>query len=76
MSVLAVELGQADARLNYLPFEDISIRSSRDKKQPGYSLDNLRWLPNDVQLAHAPFTLQTGRGREFEVRLSLNQDRL
>ena len=65
MSVLAVELGQADARLDYLPFEDISIRSSRDKKQQDIRLTTCGGYPQHlyVQLAHAPFTLQTGKGQ-------------
>lgn len=33
MSILELELGQADARLDYLPFEDVSIRSHSDNKQ-------------------------------------------
>lgn len=33
MSVLDLEIGQADARLDYLPFEDVSIHSHSDKKQ-------------------------------------------
>lgn len=65
MSVLSVELGQADARLDYLPFEDISIRSSRDKKQQDIRLTTCGGYPQHlyVQLAHAPFTLQTGKGQ-------------
>lgn len=65
MSVLAVELGQADARLDYLPFEDISIRSSRDKKQQDIRLTTCGGYPQHlyVQLAHASFTLQTGKGQ-------------
>ena len=45
MSVLAVELGQADARLDYLPFEDISIRSSRDTQQQNIHLTNCGGYP-------------------------------
>ncbi|HFU3969266.1 TPA: hypothetical protein ACGO20_000764 [Streptococcus suis] len=65
MSVLDVELGQADARLDYLPFEDISIRSSRDKKQQDIRLTTCGGYPQHlyVQLAHASFTLQTGKGQ-------------
>lgn len=33
LSVLDLEVGQADVRLDYLPFEDMSIRSQTDKKQ-------------------------------------------
>ncbi|HFI0130176.1 TPA: hypothetical protein ACGOSD_000360 [Streptococcus suis] len=65
MSVLDLELGQADARLDYLPFEDISIRSSRDKKQQDIRLTTCGGYPQhlNVELAQAPFTLQTSKGQ-------------
>ncbi|HEM5992499.1 TPA: hypothetical protein U2B49_000121 [Streptococcus suis] len=65
MSVLDLELGQADARLDYLPFEDISIRSSRDKKQQDIRLTTCGGYPQHlyVQLAQAPLILQTGKGQ-------------
>ncbi|WP_155997416.1 hypothetical protein [Streptococcus ruminantium] len=63
MSVLDLDLGQADARMDYLPFEDISIRSSRDKKQQDIRLTTCGGYPQHlyVQLAQAPLTLQTGK---------------
>ncbi|HFI0640805.1 TPA: hypothetical protein ACGO14_000695 [Streptococcus suis] len=65
MSVLDLELGQADARLDYLPFEDISIRSSRDKKQQDIRLTTCGGYPQhlNVELAQAPLTLQTSKGQ-------------
>ncbi len=65
MSVLDLDLGQADARLDYLPFEDISIRSSRDKKQQDIRLTTCGGYPQHlhVQLVQAPLTLQTGKGQ-------------
>lgn len=65
MSILDADLGQADARLDYLPFEDISIRSSRDKKQQDIRLTTCGGYPQHlyVELAHAPLTLQTGKGQ-------------
>lgn len=65
MSVLDLELGQADARLDYLPFEDISIRSSRDKKQQDIRLTACGGYPQhlNVELAQAPLTLQTSKGQ-------------
>ncbi|HFU4116217.1 TPA: hypothetical protein ACGO7F_000677 [Streptococcus suis] len=65
MSVLDLELGQADARLDYLPFEDISIRSSRDKKQQDIRLMTCGGYPQhlNVELAQAPLTLQTSKGQ-------------
>lgn len=63
MSVLDVELGQADAHLDYLPFEDISIHSLRDKKQQDVRLTTCGGYPQHlyIQLAQAPLTLQTGK---------------
>ncbi|HFI0107461.1 TPA: hypothetical protein ACGORX_001833 [Streptococcus suis] len=65
MSVLDLELGQADARLDYLPFEDISIRSSRDKKQQDIRLTTCGGYPQhlNVELAQAPLTLLTSKGQ-------------
>ncbi|HFI0402193.1 TPA: hypothetical protein ACGOWV_000393 [Streptococcus suis] len=65
MSVLDLELGQADARLDYLPFEDISIRSSRDKKQQDIRLTTCGGYPQhlNVELDQAPLTLQTNKGQ-------------
>ncbi len=71
MSVLDVELGQADARLDYLPFEDISIRSSRDKKQQDIRLTTCGGYPQHlfVQLVQAPLTLQTGKGQGIQGQI-------
>ncbi|HEM5985343.1 TPA: hypothetical protein ACGPAJ_000489 [Streptococcus suis] len=65
MSVLDLELGQADARLDYLPFEDISIRSSRDIKQQDIRLTTCGGYPQhlNVELAQAPLILQTSKGQ-------------
>ncbi|MCQ8261458.1 hypothetical protein NF418_08305 [Streptococcus suis] len=71
MSVLDLELGQADARLDYLPFEDISIRSSRDKKQQDIRLTTCGGYPQHlfVQLVQAPLTLQTGKGQGIQGQI-------
>lgn len=74
MSVLDVDLGQADARLDYLPFEDISIRSSRDKKQQDIRLTTCGSYPQHlfVQLDRASLTLQTGKNQG--IRGSIESD--
>ncbi|HEM3725353.1 TPA: hypothetical protein ACGO28_001001 [Streptococcus suis] len=71
MSVLDLELGQADARLDYVPFEDISIRSSRDKKQQDIRLTTCGGYPQhlSVQLNQAQVTLYPGKSQGIQGQL-------
>lgn len=71
MSVLDLELGQADARLDYVPFEDISIRSSRDKKQQDIRLATCGGYPQhlSVQLNQAQVTLYPGKSQGLQGEL-------
>ncbi|HFH9945823.1 TPA: hypothetical protein ACGOPE_000240 [Streptococcus suis] len=71
MSVLDLELGQADARLDYVPFEDISIHSSRDKKQQDIRLTTCGGYPQHlfVQLNQAQVTLYPGKSQGIQGQL-------
>lgn len=65
MSVLNLELGQADARLDYLPFEDICIQSVTDKKQQDIRLSSFGAFSQylSVQLSHAHLQLTVPKGQ-------------
>ncbi|MDW8741780.1 hypothetical protein ODU07_04350 [Streptococcus suis] len=71
MSVFDLDLGQADARLDYLPFEDISIRSSKDKKQQDIRLNTCGGYAQHlyVQLDQAPLILQAGKGQGIQGKI-------
>ncbi|HEL2382435.1 TPA: hypothetical protein U0431_000863 [Streptococcus suis] len=63
MSILDLDVGRADARLDFLPFEDISIHSSRDKKQQDIRLTTSGGYTQhlSIQLTNAPVLLFTGK---------------
>lgn len=60
MSILNLELGRADARLDYLPFEDVSIHSVTDKKQQDIRVTAMGQMSQHLflQLVEAPIYLQ------------------
>lgn len=60
MSILNLELGRADARLDYLPFEDVSIHSVTDKKQQDIRITAMGQMSQHLflQLVEAPIYLQ------------------
>ena len=71
MSVLDLELGKADARLDYLPFEDISIHSKTDKKQ-----QDIRLATNSdysqhlfLQLTQAPIHIDVPKKQGVKARV-------
>lgn len=71
MSVLDIDIGRADARLDYLPFEDISIHSKTDKKQ-----QDIRLVPASsssqhlyVQLHQAPLSLSLSKKQGVQARV-------
>ncbi|WP_394404822.1 hypothetical protein [Streptococcus sp. 20-1249] len=71
MSVLDLDLGQADARLDYLPFEDISIYSQTDKKQQDVRLAVAGKFSQhlSVQFCHANVQLQLAKNQGVQGRL-------
>lgn len=72
MSVLDLEVGQADVRLDYLPFEDISIRSQTDKKQQEVRLATCALGPQHLlcQLQQAAVTIGLAKGQGVKGKLT------
>lgn len=72
MSVLDLDLGQSDARLDYLPFEDISIHSARDKKQQDIRLTTVGEYAQhlSLQLVQAPVTVMTSKGQGIRGQIT------
>ncbi|MER0122685.1 hypothetical protein ABPH35_03770 [Streptococcus sp. ZJ93] len=77
MSILNLDLGRADARLDYLPFEDISIHSSTDKKQQDIRITAMNLMSQHLflQLVQAPVYLQVPKqqGLHGKVESSTGQ---
>lgn len=71
MSILDLDLGQADARLDYLPFEDISIYSQTDKKQQDIRLAAQGKFSQHLSLAfcHANVQLQLAKNQGFNGKI-------
>lgn len=77
MSILNLELGRADARLDYLPFEDVSIHSATDKKQQDIRITAMDQMSQHLflQLVEAPIYLQVPKhqGLRGKVESSTGQ---
>lgn len=68
MSILDLEFGQADVRLDYLPFEDISIYSHSDKKQQDIRIHACATFSQhlSIQLRQAPLQLTVGKNQAVQ----------
>lgn len=75
MSVLDLELGCANARLDFLPFEDISIHSMTDKKQQDVRITSSGQLSQyfSIQLAHANLSLHLPKKQGLIGRVDSKQ---
>lgn len=71
MAVLELEVGRADVKLDYLPFEDISLRSTTDKKQQDIRIASLGQFPQHltIQLSQAPIHLQVPKEQGVKGRI-------
>ncbi|WP_053093925.1 hypothetical protein [Streptococcus sp. X13SY08] len=71
MSVLDLDLGCADARLDFLPFEDISIHSQTSKKQQDVRLTSTGSFSQfmTIQLAHAHVQVQVPKKQGIKGRV-------
>ncbi|HFU4012275.1 TPA: hypothetical protein ACGO3F_001285 [Streptococcus suis] len=63
LSILDLDLGKAEARLDYLPFEDMAVHSQMDEKQQDVrlTLDGSRSQALSIQVRMAPIHLNLGK---------------
>ncbi|MDO5078605.1 hypothetical protein EII38_03940 [Streptococcus minor] len=78
MSVLDLGLGQADARLDFLPFEDVSIHSHSDKKQQDIRVTPCRTFTQHLhlELRQAPIHLVMSKEQGLKGRFESSQGQL
>lgn len=78
MSILNLELGRADARLDYLPFEDISIHSATDKKQQDIRLAMMNHMSQHLflQLVEAPVYIQLAKQQGLRGKMESSMGQL
>lgn len=78
MNVLDMDIGQAHARLDYLPFEDISIHSKTDQKQQEVRLYLTQTASQclSINLAHASVVMQLPKGQGLYSRLESKAGKL
>lgn len=71
MSVLDLDLGCADARLDFLPFEDISLHSQAGRKQQDVRLTSTGAFSQfmTIQLAHAHVQVQVPKKQGIAGRV-------
>lgn len=70
MSVLDLDIGRADARLDYLPFEDVSIHSHSDKKQQDIRVTSCQTYSQHLhlELTQAPIYMVLSKGQGLKGR--------
>ena len=75
MSVLDLGLGQADARLDYLPFEDVSIHSHSDRKQQDIRIRPCRTISQHLhlELHQAPVHMVVSKEQGLKGRFESSQ---
>lgn len=75
MSVLDLGLGRADARLDFLPFEDVSIHSHSDKKQQDIRVTPYRAISQHLhlELNQAPIYMSMQKGQGLKGRFESSQ---
>lgn len=78
LSVLELDMGRADVRLDYVPFEDICIRSQMDDKQQELRLTPLSGYNQHLlcQLREVPLTLFLGKQQGIKGKLTSSKGRL
>ncbi|MGT2910557.1 hypothetical protein ACVR1I_02440 [Streptococcus cameli] len=71
LSVLDLEIGESDARIDYLPFEDVSIHSHSDKKQQDIRVtaDPEHNQHLHLVIQHAPIHLHVPKHQGLKGRL-------
>ncbi|HEL1639755.1 TPA: hypothetical protein TXL57_000660 [Streptococcus suis] len=71
LGILDLQIGRADVKLDYLPFEDISIRSKTYKKQQDIRINGYGQFPQHLylQLSQAPIHLILAKNQGIIGRL-------
>lgn len=71
LAILDLQIGSADVKLDYLPFEDISIRSKSDKKQQDIRINGYGQFPQHlyIQTIQAPIHLTLAKHQGLVGRL-------
>ena len=75
MSVLDLGIGQADARLDFLPFEDVSIHSHSDRKQQDIRVTPYRATSQHLhlELQQAPIHMVVSKEQGLKGRFESKQ---
>ncbi len=75
MSVLDLDIGQADTRLDYLPFEDVSVHSHSDKKQQDIRVTSYQGFSQHLhfEVMQAPIHMVMSKHQGLKGRFESNQ---